>query len=323
MYKRETNTPFPVYADPTRKIYDVLGMTRTLSLGSKDPKYMRQSVYRVGLQSIVQGLKTGRNMLSAGDFWQVGGEFLFESDGAVSWCHRMKNTRDHSELDQLGKKLQISDEPETTISAVAPGKPVGSRRSLSGGLARKLSDRRKSWRNSMSRSRSRNTQANGSVPREAMERLKEEDDAPSGDRDAALAKLTGAPNATNDGPSTSNARLELCAKEPAANGTATEGLMNGTANPKVQGNAVEGHLAPAGETALAKDPTSEPASNQSAIEFDLEGSTGTPNANGILHDGTPFVQSLMYGSIDKEPSKTAKSADGTLDASALKYAEVR
>ncbi len=173
----------------------------------------------------------------------------------------------------------------------------------------------------MSRSRSRNTRANGSVPREALEKLKEEDDAPSGDRDAALAKLTGAPIATDNAPAISNAGLVSSAEEPVANGTATEGLMNGTAKPISQGNPAEGHLAPVGGTAIAKDSISEPTTNQAAIDPDVEGSTKTPNANGTIHNSTPFVQSLMNGSLDKEPSKTDKSADGTLDRVAIKEAD--
>ena len=252
-------------------------------------------------------------MLSGGDFWQVGGEFLFGSDGTVRWCHRMRNTRDHAELDQLRKELQMSGEPESTPT-VAQGKTVGSRRSMSGaGLVRKLSDRRKSWRNSMTRNRFRITQANGSVPPEAMEKLKEEDDAPEGDRDAALAKLTGNANRNADAPAPSSAVLNGGAKEPAVNGTATEGLANGTAEPPSNGSATEGHPDHTADKPIAKDLTPKLATNMSAIEPTANGSTDTRNANGILHDSTPFVQSLMNGSIDKKPSEINGSANSIFD----------
>ena len=57
-------------------------------------------------------------MLSGGDFWQVGGEFVFETTPApspeqgkgetkVTWCHRMRNTRDHAELSEIKSVLSI------------------------------------------------------------------------------------------------------------------------------------------------------------------------------------------------------------------------
>lgn len=183
-------------------------------------------------------------MLSAGDFWQVGGEFLFETDGHVSWCHRMRNTRDHAELDQLRKELQMGGGESDSTPAVAPGKPVGSRRSGSGvGLVHRVSDHRKSWRASLTRSRFRDTQANGSVPPEAMERLKEEHGVAHGDRDTALAKLTGSVDGNDDAHPIRNAFLNGNAATPVPNGIATEGFANGTTEPASNVIAAEGHSA--------------------------------------------------------------------------------
>lgn len=99
MYTEATSCPFPIYADPTRKLYDILGMARTFELGSK-PGYMQTNTLVNSVQSIFQGLSTGRNALKGGDFKQVGGEFLFE-DGECTWAHRMRNTRDHTEVPKL------------------------------------------------------------------------------------------------------------------------------------------------------------------------------------------------------------------------------
>ena len=266
-YKRETSTPFPVYADPSRKLYDVLGMIKTLSLGDKSPRYMRQPVLKLSGASFLQALKSGRNMLSGGDFWQVGGEFIIQSDGTSSWCHRMKNTRDHAEVDELRKALQTADEPEPA-AVVALGKPIGSRRSMSGaGLVRKLSDRRKSWRNSMSRSQSRNTEANGSVSRTTMEKLKEEDGAPQGDRDAALAKLTH----------TANEKDILAAEQ------------------------------------TSTDPSkAQPSAKISSAENLVGSSVDKPVSNGSLHNSTPFVQSLMNGSLEKGPDQDKGLTNGSI-----------
>jgi hypothetical protein len=142
MYTEATSCPFPIYADPTRKLYDILGMTRTLDLGSR-PEYMRASLANVMLQSVVQSLKhlKGGKAFQGGDYSQVGGEFLFEpfnlntplsspapgieenkqlgdhgllgaagvggEEKRVTWCHRMKNTRDHAEIPELREVLGL------------------------------------------------------------------------------------------------------------------------------------------------------------------------------------------------------------------------
>ncbi|KAF4977782.1 hypothetical protein FZEAL_5748 [Fusarium zealandicum] len=142
MYINETKCRFPVYTDPTRSLFDALGMSKTLQMGAK-PAYMRKSMTRSIVASIVQGVKqlpTG-NVLKMGDQRQVGGEFLFEphdlftpvttprtemarptgafeepqdqaqqnasgenhgqEEKRVTWCHRMKSTRDHAEIPEI------------------------------------------------------------------------------------------------------------------------------------------------------------------------------------------------------------------------------
>lgn len=106
MYIETTGCPFPVYADPTRKLYEILGMTRTLDLGKKSPEYMQSSVFSAVAHSIVQVVKNGNNALKGGNLKQVGGEFLFEG-GQPIWCHRMRNTRDHAEMPELRRNLGL------------------------------------------------------------------------------------------------------------------------------------------------------------------------------------------------------------------------
>lgn len=105
MYAKTTGCPFPIYADPTRKLYDLLHMTRTLEMGKK-PEYIQSNILFTSVQSIVQSLKTGSNALKGGDFKQVGGEFLFE-DGKCVWAHRMRHTRDHAEVAQVRELLGL------------------------------------------------------------------------------------------------------------------------------------------------------------------------------------------------------------------------
>ncbi|KAG9242903.1 AhpC/TSA antioxidant enzyme-domain-containing protein [Calycina marina] len=140
MYQELTACPFPIYADPTKALYDSLGMLKTLNMGER-PDYQRRGTLLGMVQSIGQGfkaLKTGK-ALQAGDMQQVGGEFLFEPVDAatpmhspseetrqlgdaperegeekrVTWCHRMRNTRDHAELPELREVLGLDGEGES------------------------------------------------------------------------------------------------------------------------------------------------------------------------------------------------------------------
>ncbi|AEO63516.1 uncharacterized protein THITE_14178, partial [Thermothielavioides terrestris NRRL 8126] len=195
MYAAATGCPFPIYADPTRRLYGALGMVRTLALGER-PAYMRTHLLASSLRSVAQGLRQipAGLALKGGDSKQVGGEFLFEpvvdgggaavttppsdvpraafatgsapsageeapagtedpqqkqqqqrqqpqqpdtgrpsagtsldgkggpaegegEDKAVTWCHRMKTTRDHAEIPELMEVLGLDGH----------GRPVGDR----------------------------------------------------------------------------------------------------------------------------------------------------------------------------------------------------
>ncbi|KAL7796023.1 AhpC/TSA antioxidant enzyme domain-containing protein [Trichoderma ceciliae] len=145
MYARETGCPFPIYTDPTRSLFDALGMVKTLTMGNK-PAYAKKSTSRGIFDSIVQSLKHVPKglALKSGDHRQVGGEFLFEpfhiatpittpqeeqhaqfgsfetpeggkqkaeeeraEEKKVTWCHRMKTTRDHAEVPELMEVLGL------------------------------------------------------------------------------------------------------------------------------------------------------------------------------------------------------------------------
>jgi hypothetical protein len=133
MYQAETNCPFPIYTDPTKKLYDELGMMRTLNLGQR-PEYQRKELWTIMMASFVQSLKMmkGGMTLKGGDMQQVGGEFLFEPvdevespspsplnsekqlgsgyaevEKRVTWCHRMRNTRDHAEIPEIREVLGL------------------------------------------------------------------------------------------------------------------------------------------------------------------------------------------------------------------------
>ncbi|KKK20264.1 hypothetical protein ARAM_004106 [Aspergillus rambellii] len=111
IYASKSGCDFPIYADPTRKLYTDLGMTTSLALGPR-PEYMRKGMVRIVMESIWQCLKQIPSGLAGkgGDSRQIGGEFLFEASHdtegkTVTWCHRMKTTRDHTEIPALAQVL--------------------------------------------------------------------------------------------------------------------------------------------------------------------------------------------------------------------------
>ncbi|KAI1140370.1 AhpC/TSA antioxidant enzyme-domain-containing protein [Hypoxylon sp. FL0543] len=146
-YIKETDCPFPVYADPTRRLYTELGMVRTLALGPRPAYLQGKSVAHTVVSGVVQGLKQVKSglVMKMGDQKQVGGEFLFEpatltldtpvttplseeekkleppseddkidnqgdphvEEKRVTWCHRMRTTRDHAEMPELLEVLGL------------------------------------------------------------------------------------------------------------------------------------------------------------------------------------------------------------------------
>jgi len=134
MYAEVTNCVFPIYTDPSRKLFDSLGMIKTLQLGAR-PTYTRKSMTSTVVTGVLQGLKQVKSGLAtkSGDQRQVGGEFLFEpvdvvnsptptvpsgdetkddeyglEEKTIKWCHRMKSTRDHTEIPELKKLLGLT-----------------------------------------------------------------------------------------------------------------------------------------------------------------------------------------------------------------------
>jgi hypothetical protein len=105
-YAETASCPFPIYAEPTKRLYADLHMARTLNLGHERPAYMQKSLLHAIVASVLQSLRQGRKAFKGGDYWQVGGEFLFEG-GRARWCHRMANTRDHAEVPELRRVLGL------------------------------------------------------------------------------------------------------------------------------------------------------------------------------------------------------------------------
>jgi peroxiredoxin len=106
-YTKDTTCPFPIYADPTQKIYAAFGMIRTLSLGDKKPDYIKSSFLSNIAKSAVSQFSAGSSMFQGGDIQQAGGEYLINEQGNILWSHNMNNTRDHVEVKELRKILKL------------------------------------------------------------------------------------------------------------------------------------------------------------------------------------------------------------------------
>ncbi|GAA6021452.1 hypothetical protein JCM10207_004740 [Rhodosporidiobolus poonsookiae] len=107
-YKDNLDTPFEVYADPSKKTYEALGMTlRTLDMGSEKPAYVRQGMFWNALGSIVTAFKMKRVTTPAGDIKQLGGEFVFGPGMEPVYTHRMENTRGHAPLEALLQAIGV------------------------------------------------------------------------------------------------------------------------------------------------------------------------------------------------------------------------
>jgi len=100
---------FPIYADPGIKTYTALGMTRrTLDGGPDDkvPSYIKHSKIKGIVVAIANALKMGK-LKGSGDIKQLGGEMVIGPGDQVVYSHRMANTRDHSEVEDLKKIMGI------------------------------------------------------------------------------------------------------------------------------------------------------------------------------------------------------------------------
>ncbi|KAI1812372.1 hypothetical protein GGS20DRAFT_558465 [Poronia punctata] len=173
-YVEQTKCAFPVYADPTCKLYQELGMTRTLSLGARPAYLQNTSLAHSIVSGLYQGLKQVKTglALQAGEVSQVGGEFLFEpasksletpisspiresgkelgtNDGetgaveekCVTWCHRMRTTRDHVEIPELMEVLGIQGDGQPIGDAKKWQTALKSRKGTGLSLASQMSQR--------------------------------------------------------------------------------------------------------------------------------------------------------------------------------------
>ena len=116
-------------ADPSTDLYKAFGMQRTLSMGHRQPRYIRRSLTGNMLRSVLQGVKRipDGDVLAAGGLDINGGEIILEhtkSGWSEVWSHRMTNSRDHTEIDDLLEVLGFVDRTLPTHHTPLPPKHV-------------------------------------------------------------------------------------------------------------------------------------------------------------------------------------------------------
>lgn len=104
-YVKATGSTFPIYTDPSVQTYKKLGMISSLRPGTTTPSYLKKSTLD-NIVSSTWALFTSGHILSGGPKAQNGGEWLFQG-GELRWCHRMRNSSDHTETEELKNILGL------------------------------------------------------------------------------------------------------------------------------------------------------------------------------------------------------------------------
>jgi len=108
-YAESTSCTFPIYAEPTRRLYSELRLTKSFARSEILPDYITNTwLIGAAIRSFSQifGRIMHNDWWKGGSKGQGGGEFLFE-DGKVTWCHRMRNTMDHSNIGKIKEVLGL------------------------------------------------------------------------------------------------------------------------------------------------------------------------------------------------------------------------
>lgn len=71
------------------------------------PDYIKTSFWSNVVKSTWAAITSG-HALSSGPSAQNGGEWLFQG-GELKWCHRMRNSTDHTDTKELKAVLQIDN----------------------------------------------------------------------------------------------------------------------------------------------------------------------------------------------------------------------
>ena len=119
------DTHYPIYCDPSRKLYEKLGMATGLQGAPEGQKvdYQRKGSIANAVGSIKNAVTSGTDMVKGGHPSQNGGEMLWmggtqgevggrEGEGKggkaeLVWFKRMRHTQDHADVSELKEILGL------------------------------------------------------------------------------------------------------------------------------------------------------------------------------------------------------------------------
>ncbi|KAJ5174379.1 uncharacterized protein N7482_000256 [Penicillium canariense] len=110
-YMEETSDAFPIYSDPSERLYDQLLMKRAWKGFTDPPPYAPGSLYSAFGKCLKQMWKRGWAGLKGGPWSQQGGEWIFQR-GKLRYAHRMEGANDHLTADQLFNILKTGQEKD-------------------------------------------------------------------------------------------------------------------------------------------------------------------------------------------------------------------
>jgi hypothetical protein len=118
-YMEETSDEFPIYTDPSGKIYEKLQMRRTGGF-TEQPPYSDYTFTTGVAQTLKQIWKSGWAGFRGGNWNQQGGEWIFER-GKLRYAHRMEGPHDHLTAERLLDILNVAhgnadDLPSTRVA---------------------------------------------------------------------------------------------------------------------------------------------------------------------------------------------------------------
>lgn len=98
---------WPIYTDRDRALYTKLNMVINLKQSDEGkPEYINGSVLGNVASSMKNIFTAGPKGFKGGKYDQNGGEWVFE-DGKLVFARRMRNTQDHTTLEELKKVLGV------------------------------------------------------------------------------------------------------------------------------------------------------------------------------------------------------------------------
>lgn len=98
-YLSTAPSPFPVLCDPTRALYKAFGLGKVSS-------FYRLLTLKAILSFVRQHLRGNRQKPVKEDIYQLGGDFIVNTDGNILFAHPAKDSADRASVKELLRALR-------------------------------------------------------------------------------------------------------------------------------------------------------------------------------------------------------------------------